>query len=429
MSSILPAIGGIVGGIFGGPWGAALGSAAGEALGGGSVSQDLTAGAVGGLGSWAGGSLFGSGTGGASGGAAADASQTLTSDPSIWGGGPGGLSEILGAGGGSAAASDASQTALLGTGMNFLDPAISGAAASAGGGAASLFGSAANGSVWAPGGVGYSQLAIPATGDAGGLTPGAAPAMPNGGANLPGAVPGAVPYTPSGGVSFLNNGSPAGLDPTTASALGVSPETAGAAGAAPTAGGGTSFLDSLGSSAKNWLLNNKGQAAMIGYGLYNAGRTPQLPGALQTLQGESGANINMAEGIIKSGGSSGPQWTQQKASIDAAMGQAVQQATESIMQNAANNGMGTNSLVVQQQINQMKQNAEVQQQQLYTQAQQQNVQNAMALLSGGNQALALIGQTQFNQSALAQQILAQLLGGTMRNQALSQAPASAASGG
>lgn len=462
MATVLSIIGGVVGGYFGGPWGAAAGSALGEAIGGGDVKQDLTAGAL----SYIGGEAFGgagSGLGGASGGAesAGDSflgglggagasslgsaegdilAQTTSSAATDLGGaalasgsdalGSSGLNSLIGAAGGSA--SGASGDVFGQSGLNSLLGASNGGSSVAGagldqGGAAAPFNLGTAGT-----GVGAGGMNIPAT-TAQGVAPNptvanpgqfgtssAAPVGPPGigggnsnlGFDLSSATgqPSSIGGGGGSGDTFGINAGSAGTPAT--NALGVSSLGSAAVGATPAAS--SSGLSGIGNSLLGWAEKNPGTAAQLGLGAYEATQKPALPSADKALLSESQANIASATGIINSGGTSSPNWGAQKAAIDQSIQTQVTQGTQAILQQAANNGMGQNSLVVQQQINQLKINASTQQQQLYQQAQAQNVSQAMSLLSGGNQALASIGNTQYQQDQQAQQLVAQLGGAALK---------------
>jgi hypothetical protein len=167
-------------------------------------------------------------------------------------------------------------------------------------------------------------------------------------------------------------------------------------------GGGASGLNTL----ESWLSNpkNLATAGLLGISGFNALHQPKLPSADTTALNAAGPAVQSAEAVINTGGTGTPEWTSQKQSIDATIDQQIQQQTQAIMQAAANSGQGTqNSGIVQQQIAQMTQNANVQRQQLYAQAQQQNVNNAISELTGSNQVLTSIGQTQLAQQQEAQQ--------------------------
>jgi hypothetical protein len=192
---------------------------------------------------------------------------------------------------------------------------------------------------------------------------------------------------------LLGDTSPVPFDPMTATDI---PSTT------DLGGGPTSWTDWF-KSPKNDL-----SAGMFGMSLFNALNRPALPGAAKTALGAAGPAVAQAQGIISSGGVNTPIWTQQKASIDASIDAQIQQASDALMQQAANAGEGgKNSGIVQQQLAAIRENMETQRQQLYLQAQQQNVNNAVAELTGGNQTLSSIANIQLQQSnearTLAQQ--------------------------
>jgi hypothetical protein len=173
---------------------------------------------------------------------------------------------------------------------------------------------------------------------------------------------------------------------------------------------GQSFWDQLLHGGEKYLSSpkNDATAGLLGLSLKNALSKPKLPSSLSAAQGNAGAAAQGALSTIQSGGTATPEWASQKSSIDATINQQIQQQTQAIMQAAASNGEGTqNSGIVQQQIAQMTANANVQRQQLYAQAQQQNVSAALSELSGGDQTLTAIGNTQLQQSEQAQALAAQ----------------------
>jgi hypothetical protein len=224
------------------------------------------------------------------------------------------------------------------------------------------------------------SLGIAPTGETAGLA--------TGGGSLGG---GGVPGTD---YSIFTGGTPTDVpDP-------VPDATISPAAGAP-AGGAGGLPDQL----SNWLTKNPAQAAMLGLAAKNALTQPKLPSALQTVQGNAGPAADAAQAIIQSGGTSSPIWQSQKASIDASIDQQLQDQTAAIQQNAANTGQA--GMVVQQQINQIKENLETQRQQLYAQAQQQNVNNAVSELTGANQSLTAVANTQLAQSEEAQQSASQ----------------------
>jgi hypothetical protein len=167
---------------------------------------------------------------------------------------------------------------------------------------------------------------------------------------------------------------------------------------------------SAGSSIESWLSNpkNAATAGLLGLSLKSALTRPNLPSSLSTANTGATSAVQNAMPIIQSGGTATPEWTSQKATIDATIDQQIKQQTEAILQAAASSGEGNaNSGIVQQQVQQMTANLNVQRQQLYLQAQQQNVSAALSELSGGDQVLTSIGATQLQQSEEAQALAAQ----------------------
>lgn len=241
--------------------------------------------------------------------------------------------------------------------------------------------------------------------------------------------------TPSPGPSILTSSSPmVGLDPTTAAALGVDSPTGFMPGGAPTFGEGSGLApgdynvgtsgtasgadygldtaagsDPLGSTAA--LLKKLGltpaTAGLLGISGLQALSNPKLPGAAKTLQGTAGSGATAATGVIQSGGTSGPAWATQKASIDATIDQQLKEQTAAMMQQAVNSGQGADSQVTQQQVNKIKNQAETMRQEMYAKAQAQNVQAALAELGISDAALSNVANTQFQQSAAARQGAAQ----------------------
>jgi hypothetical protein len=160
----------------------------------------------------------------------------------------------------------------------------------------------------------------------------------------------------------------------------------------------------------SWLSNGKNAATagLLGLSLKSALTKPNLPNADTTASNAATQAVQGATSVINSGGTATPEWSSQKASIDATIDQQIQQQTQAIQQAAANSGEGNaNSGIVQQQIAQMQQNLNVQRQNLYAQVQQQNVQAALSELSGGDSVLTSIGNTELQQSEQAQQLAAQ----------------------
>lgn len=210
----------------------------------------------------------------------------------------------------------------------------------------------------------------------------------------------ALGIDPTGG---LNDPGGAGGDFDLSNAA-VNPSDTGIDPNAPAPGAGQ------GGGIGSWLSNpkNAATAGLLGLSLKNALTTPKLPGADATASAAAQQAVKGATSVVQSGGTATPEWGSQKASIDATINQQIQQQTEAIMQAAASSGEGNqNSGIVQQQIAQMTQNANVQRQNLYAQAQQQNVSNALSELSGGDQVLTSIGNTQLQQSEEAQALAAQ----------------------
>lgn len=165
-----------------------------------------------------------------------------------------------------------------------------------------------------------------------------------------------------------------------------------------------------GQGLSGWLSNPKNLATLgsLGVSALSGSHQPKLPAASSTAAANATALTKGALPIIQSGGTAGPQWASQKASIDATIDNEIKQQSQAIQQAAVNSGEGNqNSGIVQQQIAAMTQQANLQRQELYTQAQQQNVQNAITELTGGDALLAQIGNMQLSQEERAQQIAAQ----------------------
>lgn len=177
------------------------------------------------------------------------------------------------------------------------------------------------------------------------------------------------------------------------------------------AGGGGGFMSSLSEGADsvwNWAKAHPAQAGMLGLSGFNATHQPQLPGAARTASGAAGSEVQNAQAILNSGGTSSPMWQTMKGSIDSSINQNLQQAIEQMAQAAANSGQGgKDSAVVQQKIAQLTAQAESQRQQLYTQALGQIVSQAVSELSGGNQVLTNIAGMQLSQSQEARQLAAE----------------------
>lgn len=153
----------------------------------------------------------------------------------------------------------------------------------------------------------------------------------------------------------------------------------------------------------NWVGAHLGTAGILGLDALTAFRHPQLPSAGKTAQGGATQEVTAAQGIIASGGTSSPQWSTMKASIDASINQEMAAAKAQLEQTAANNGMGgANSMVVQQQLQQMTTTAEAKRQELYAQALGQIVSQAVTMMANGDQTLGGIAQMQLQQSGEAQ---------------------------
>lgn len=343
---------------------------------------------------------------GGAGGAAADTGATLAADA-----GASGLTDVgVGAATSGLGTLGAADTAGLSAGLADAGVSAGGAAGAAdaipevtvtGTAPAGLAGGALPGMMLGAG-VGLNALSI------NGGTVGPNPASDNSGSFLPATGASDISGLSSDLASSLgiDTGMPSiaggGLSSFPSDITSFSPELSdvgtGAADAMPNLGGDSSLM--------SWLSNPKNLLRLGGLGLsgIQALSKPKLPGAAQTALNSAGPAVQQASSIIQSGGTATPIWAQQKASIDQSIDQQIQQQTESILQAAANSGMGDkNSGVVQQQIAQMQQNANVQRQQLYAQAQQQNVTNAVSELSGGNQTLDAIAQMQLAQSQEARQ--------------------------
>lgn len=151
----------------------------------------------------------------------------------------------------------------------------------------------------------------------------------------------------------------------------------------------------------NKLTNNPIQTGLQGFSFLQSLSKPKQTDA-QTQLNQNAQGGAAANSIISSGGTSAPNYASQTAAIDASINQQIQQQTQAILQNAANSGMGTKSLVVQQQINQLKQNAETQRQTLYQQAATQNVQAALSQLGIDNAALDALAKSEMTQNQEAQ---------------------------
>lgn len=374
-------IGDAIAGFYGG--GAALGPITG---GGGGASGGVSTTGAGA------GKAVGSGLGG-----------TVAAGPTVVGAGAGATAgELLGAAGSGLGGSVAE------------GPTVTGAGAGAGatgdiGGLLGMVGSGLGGSVAEGPTVtaGNSGSFLPATGfaDVGQLSGGLAGML---------GISGGGESFPSGGLNIANatgDGSDAGLDPGTEGENTFDdgstwPNANHGTGTQPSGNGIMSKLGGWGKDLTHWLSNPKNltSTALTGLSLKNALSQPSLPGAGQTALNNAGPIADQAAGVIKSGGTSAPIWTQQKSSIDASIDQQIQQQAQALQQAAANSGMGNqNSGVVQQQLAQMKSNLEKERQQLYLQAQQQNVQAAISELTGANSVLDTIASLQMKQQFAAQQ--------------------------
>lgn len=423
-----------IGAAFGGPIGGAIGSAVGSAIEGGNLQQDLTAGAT----SYFGGSAL-SGLGGAVGGAAGDAAGGASNSFGSLGSDLGsGLSSTAGA-----ASSGFDQSLFSNTGQFFNGSLGTDAFGNLAGG--SVLGSTAGGLTGAgAAGGGISALnnldlntgtvaAQPVTlgGSVNPYQPTAAVAQPvqpvvtQAGGSAGSSAAGITGQTPTQASTLLTNNlgaAPAGagtsgFDNTLLNVgrqlqAGTNAATAAGTGAAGAAGGG-GFLNNLGTGLLNFAKKNPLTLAQLGLSAIEGTRTPALPSSLKALQGSALQNMNLANSIIQSGGTSAPSWSGQKATIDAQIDQQIKQGTEAILQNAANSGLGQNSLVVQQQINGLKAQLQQQQQQQYQQVLNSYVSEATSLLTGSDSALGSIGQTQLAQDTQAQQLAAALAGNAL----------------
>lgn len=157
-----------------------------------------------------------------------------------------------------------------------------------------------------------------------------------------------------------------------------------------------------GGNAMDWITKNPASAAMLGISAANALSKPKLPEAAQTVQKVNTPNATASSGVVNAGGASGPAWNTQKAAIDSAIDRQIAEKKQQILQQAANTGMGVDSLVTIQQIQKMTEQLEGVRQQQYMQAQGQNVQAALSELGMSNQALGQVAQQQFSTSKDAQ---------------------------
>ncbi len=187
--------------------------------------------------------------------------------------------------------------------------------------------------------------------------------------------------------------------------LGYPGEAAGANYGAE-AGKSSSFLDEASAQLKKLGLS-PASAGLLGVSALQALNKPQTPQATKTQEGVAGPNAKAASAVIQSGGTTGPAWATQKASIDATVDEQIRQQVAAMMQQAQNSGQGPDSQVTLQQINKLKNQLEAQRQALYAQAQQQNVQAALQTLGISNQALSSIANQQFQASNAGKQSAAQ----------------------
>lgn len=169
---------------------------------------------------------------------------------------------------------------------------------------------------------------------------------------------------------------------------------------------GDSFLDQ-GSALLKKMGLTPATAGLLGISGLQALSKPKLPQAQKDLQAQAGPAAAQANSVISSGGTGGPQWAGQKASIDATINQELKQQISAMTQQAVNSGQGADSQVTQQQINKLKDQLETARQQLYLQAQAGNVDAALKQLGISDAALANVSQTQFAQSNQAKSQAAQ----------------------
>lgn len=372
ISDVLPVVGGIVGSIVPG-LGTAAGAAIGGALGGALNASDnggniLEGAAMGGLTSYAGGALGGA-LGGAAGGASGD---------------------VFGSGAGSILGDTAAMTggsAALGSAATDIMAQGAGAALGAGAGG-SLFGD-----------VGSNLL-----GQAGGPAGSAATdIMAQAGTTGAGSGGGMFPGLGSPSADIMAQGAP-GAAAASASPAGAAGVPGEATNAATAGAGSSSMLGKIG----GYIAKNPLQAAELGLAAYEGTQKQPLPSALKQLQTASSQEVQQAQSVISSGGTSAPNWAGQKASIDASLAEEEKNSRESILQTAANSGLSSDSMVVQQQLAQLSANIETQRQQQYAAAQQQNTQNAISVLSGGSSGLATVGSAQMQGSEQSQQLAERL---------------------
>lgn len=321
----------------------------------------------------------------------------------------GGAAAAGGEGGAGAAGMSSADAAALygdaGYGAAAGDAAGAGAAGVSSADAAALYGDAGYGA--AGGGAGMSSADAAALyGDAG--YTGASSTADAG--FLP-VTSGSTPLSPDvASMLGVDTGAGVGADATTVAGTGggadlstMGLDTTLTTGDAGGAGGG-----GIGSDAWKWIKAHPVQAGQLGLAGMNAFRQPALPSAGKTAQGAATAEVQSAQGVIASGGTSSPQWQAMKSSIDAQISANLQNAMEAMQQQMANSGMGgTNSAVVQQKMFQLTQQAETERAALYEQALGQIVSQAVSELSGGNATLTQIANMQLAQSQQARQVAAQ----------------------
>jgi hypothetical protein len=162
----------------------------------------------------------------------------------------------------------------------------------------------------------------------------------------------------------------------------------------------------------DWFKNpkNLATAGLLGMSAGNILNPAKLPPTARTAAGIAGPEASQAQAVIASGGTAGPAWAQQKASIDATINEQIQQQTEALMQAAANSGMqgpGVPTGVTQQQIATMTSQLNTQRQQLYEQALAQNVNEAISELTGANSVLMGSANLQYQEDLHAQELALQ----------------------
>lgn len=151
------------------------------------------------------------------------------------------------------------------------------------------------------------------------------------------------------------------------------------------------------------------QTGLLGLSLLEGRKTPPLPGQANTASNAATSEVQQAEGILASGGTSSPQWATMKASIDAQVEQELNTAIAQMQQSAATNGMGgASSGVVQQQIATLQQRAIAAKEQMYSQALTSIVSQAASELSGGNQVLTQIAGMQMDADQEARQLAGEI---------------------